>query len=609
MKKTSNSLLKTSPANRMVKTGRGAVALVLLQVATLVSVSTFTLGLPSTAWSLPFKTKEFAVASPSPYSASAANEIAAAGGNVFDQAVAVALAMAVTHPYYASIGGGGFAVLRRHNPTGPATFDVIDFREVAPEATSRETFLGKDPKAATDGGLASGVPGVPAGLWEVHKKYGKIAWKKLFAPAIRLAEKGFPVSGEWAHLTERNFESFNETGKKVFGRAEVDKSVKPAKTTYVPRLAGETLKQPKLAKALKLMRDRGVQAFYTGVVAKDIVKTVADTGGVMSANDLKTYTAVWRLPLRRSWRGYDLALMPPPSSGGLIIAQALELVDRMEAKSGIPQSLSAPEAHLWGEALKLAFSARGQMGDPMETDSMAKLSTKLLEPARLDRLAKLFSPDRAIEVKSSKSPDIKEVLLAPATKEKTETTHFSLADKDGNAVAWTTTLNGSYGSSVVTDEFGIAMNDEMDDFATQPGVPNQYGLIQGEANAVAPKKRPLSSMSPTIIEKDGQFFATVGAPGGPRIPSAVFQAIVRTITQGADAEEAVTQPRVHHQFLPDTLVYDAKKVAPEVLAKLQSFGHKTEGSWIAKVYLVKRNADGTVEAAADPRGEAAAGGR
>lgn len=560
------------------------------------------------ALALPYKTKEFAVASPSPYSASAANEIAAAGGNVFDQAVAVALAMAVTHPYYASIGGGGFAVLRRQNPNGPSTLDVIDFRETAPAATNRDSFMGKDPKAATDGGLASGVPGVPAGLWEVHRKYGKIRWNKLFAPAIRLADKGFPVSGEWASQTKHNFEAFNEAGKQIFGRTVLDKS-KPPKKYYEPLQAGDILKQPKLGKALKLMRDKGVSAFYTGAIAKDIAKTVEETGGVMTTADLKSYTAVWRTPLRRSWRGYDLALMPPPSSGGLIIAQGLELVDRLEAKLGVPASLSAPEAHLWGEALKLSFAARGQMGDPLSTNSMNDLATKLLEPARLDRLAKLVQSDRAIEVKSTKSKDLKEILEAPATKEKTETTHFSLADREGNAVAWTTTLNGSYGSSVVSKEFGVAMNDEMDDFATQPGIPNQYGLIQGEANAVAAGKRPLSSMSPTIIEKDGQFFATLGAPGGPRIPSAVFQTIIRIITQGADAEEAVTQPRVHHQFLPDSLVYDAKKMAPEVLAKLQNFGHKTDGAWIAKVYLVKRTSDGLLEAAADPRGEAASGGR
>ena len=292
----------------------------------------------------------------------------------------------------------------------------------------------------------------------------------------------------------------------------------------------------------------------------------------------------------------------------LIIAQALEPVDCFEKKHGVPGSLSSAEAHLWGEALKMSFAPRGQMGDPMQSNSMAELSARLLDPARLDRLTKLFDNDRALVVKKSKSEDLQPTAPA-ATDEKKETTHFSIADKYGNAVSFTVTLNGSYGSGMVSEKFGIAMNDEMDDFATQPGVPNQYGLIQGEANAVEPGKRPLSSMSPTIIEKDGRFVAAVGAPGGPRIPSAVFQVIVRTIAQGLDAEEAVHLPRVHHQFLPDTLVYDARKVSPDVLSKLKSFGHETSGSWIAKTYLVKMNSDGLLEAAADPRGEAASGGK
>lgn len=573
--------------------------------------SVFSIGLtnPNSASALPYQSTRFAVASPSPYSAGVANEIAAGGGNVFDQAIGVALAMAVTHPYYASLGGGGFAVLRKQNPGAASTLDVIDFRETAPGAATREIFVGKDAKAATDGGLASGIPGVPAGLAAIHKKYGKTPWKKLFAPAIRLAEKGFPVSGEWASQTKDNFTAFNKSGQKIFGRTLVDKTTKPATETYSPLLPGDLLKQPKLAKALKLMRDRGASAFYTGAIAKDIVKTVADTGGIMTSDDLKNYAVEWRAPLRRSWRGYDFALMPPPSSGGLIIAQGLELLDRVEKKIGVAAPLSAEEAHAWAESLKLAFAARGQMGDPMKTNSMNDLATRVLEPARLDRLAKLVQSDRAIEVKSNRSADLKEIQITPSADEKTETTHFSLADADGNAIAWTTTLNGSYGSGVVSEQFGIALNDEMDDFATQPGKPNQYGLIQGEANAVSPGKRPLSSMSPTIVEKDGQFFATLGAPGGPRIPSAVFQAIIRITTQGANAEEAVVQPRVHHQFLPDTLVYDAKKFAPEVLAKLKSYGHDTKDAWIAKVYLVKKTADGLLEAAADPRGEAAAGGR
>lgn len=575
-----------------------AVAAFLVLAITAVSTSTY---------ALPFKSRAFAVASPSPYSAGVAGEIAAVGGNLFDQTVAVALALAVTHPYYASLGGGGFAVLRKQNVGAPSTLDVIDFREVAPKATTRETFVGKGETAATDGGLASGIPGVPAGLFAIHKKYGKIAWKKLFAPAIRLADKGFPVSGEWASQTKENFASFNDAGKRIFGRTVLEK-MKPPRERLEPLQPGDVLKQPRLAKALRLMRDKGVGAFYAGPIGKDILKTIGDTGGVMTTDDLKSYAVEWRAPLRRSWRGYELALMPPPSSGGLIIAQALELLDRVEKKIGIPAPLSAQEAHAWGESLKLAFAARGQMGDPMGTNTMSELGTRLLQSERLDRLAKLVQSDHAIEVKSNRSPDLKEAVM-PSKSEKAETTHFSLADRDGNAVAWTTTLNGSYGSGVVSDVYGIALNDEMDDFATAPGQPNQYGLIQGEANAVAAGKRPLSSMSPTIIEKDGQFFATLGAPGGPRIPSAVYQAIIRILTQGADAEEAVVQPRVHHQFLPDKLVVDAKKFAPEVLGKLKNYGHTTEDAWIAKVYLVKRNADGVLEAAADPRGEAAAGGR
>ncbi len=583
----------------------------LIALPTTVVVLTSVLLSSSDVWALPYKTKEFAVASPSPFSAGVANEIAAGGGNVFDQAIAVALAMAVTHPYYASLGGGGFAVLRKQNGDGPSTIQVIDFREVAPSATHRETFVGKDPKSATDGGLASGVPGVPAGLAAIHQKYGKIGWKKLFAPALRLAEKGFAVSGEWDTLTTQNFESFNGAGKRAFGRTVLEKS-KPPREHYEPLHAGDILKQPKFARALRLLRDQGAAAFYTGAIAKDIVKTIGETGGVISLADMKNYAAVWREPLRRKWRGYDLALMPPPSSGGLIIAQGLELLDRIEKKIGVPAALSGNEAHAWGESLKLAFAARGQMGDPMATTLMTDLAAKLLDSARLDRLAKLVQDDRAIEVKSNRSTDLKEatsVAPAPAANEKTETTHFSLADREGNAVAWTTTLNGTYGSGMTSDIYGIAMNDEMDDFATQPGKPNQYGLIQGEANAVASGKRPLSSMSPTIIEKDGQFFASLGAPGGPRIPSAVFQTIIRIIAQGADAEEAVTQPRVHHQFLPDKLVYDGKRFAPEVLKKLKDFGHALDAAWIAKVYLVKRSPDGLLEAAADPRGEAAAGGR
>lgn len=560
-------------------------------------------------WALPFRSQEFAVASPSPFSAAVANEIAKAGGNTFDQTVAIALAMAVTHPYYAALGGGGFAVIRKQVSPTEATTDVIDFREVAPKATTRETFIGKDAKTATDGGLASGVPGVPMGLFEIHRKFGKLPWKKLFAPAIRLAESGFPVSGEWVSQTDSQFDAFNPAGRLVFGK----QATLNRKVMLVQLKPGDILKQPLLAKALRLIRDKGVKEFYSGSIAKDIIETNKQTGGVMTMDDLRSYSVVWRKPITRTWRGYTLSLMPPPSSGGLIIAQGLELLDRIEAKHGVGAPMSAKEAHLWGEALKLSFAARGMMGDPGTGNSMNELADKLLQPERLDRLAALTSKEDAIEVKSTRSKDLKEILeqtpSAQAKNEKTETTHFSVADRDGNAVAFTVTLNGSYGSSVVTEKYGIAMNDEMDDFATSPGQPNQYGLIQGEANAVGAGKRPLSSMSPTIIEKDGKFVATLGAPGGPRIASAVYQAIVRLLSQNADAEFAVNAPRVHHQFLPDTLFYDASRFSPDVISILKKYGHKTQETWVAKVYVVKATKDGLLEAASDPRGEAAAGGR
>ncbi len=561
----------------------------------------------NSAIALPYKSQEFAIASPSPYAASVANEISVTGGNLFDQAVAVALSMAVTHPYYASLGGGGFAVIRKQVPNEAATVEVLDFREVAPKAASRNLFVGKDPKASTDGGLASGVPGVPAGLFDLHRKYGKLPWKKLFAPAIRLAEKGFPVSGEWAFQTKSQFESFNSAGKRIFGRTVVDK-MKPGQRRTEPMLPGDILQQPGLANALKILRDQGIKPFYEGAIAKDIIDIITQTGGIMSRDDLKSYRTIWRTPLKRQWRSYDIYLLPPPSSGGLIISQALELVDRFERLHGVPESLTSTEAHFWGEALKMAFASRGQMGDPLQSAAMAELSEKLLDPTRLEKLAKMFESSRALDIKKLKSVDL--VSLEPSPREeKKETTHFSIADKFGNAVSLTVTLNGSYGSSMVSDKFGITMNDQMDDFATQPSVPNQYGLIQGEANSVAPGKRPLSSMSPTIIEKDGRFVAAVGAPGGPRIPSAVFQIILRSLAQGLDAEEAVHLPRVHHQFLPNTLYYDARKISPDVLSKLSSYGHETKSSWIGKGYLVKLNPEGLLEAAADPRGEAAAGGK
>lgn len=566
-----------------------------------------------------------AIASPSPYSASVALEIMKAGGNLIDQAIAVELALAVTHPYYAALGGGGFAVIRTQ-PKGSDEFEttVLDFREVAPLKTSRDLFKGKDAEAASTGGLAVAVPGVPAGLWAMHVQFGKLKWKRLFGPALKLAKEGFPVSGEWARLTKAEMKNFNSAGKKLFSpreRGSTQPSLRP----------GDIHRQPELAKALELFRDRGAQGFYQGPVAQDLVESIRASGGVLTAEDLKSYTPVWRKPLTKEWRGFRLHLMPLPSSGGLIVAQGLELYDRLINLFPKTVPRSAGDLHFIAESLKLAFASRGSLGDPTSDEARFEIESKLLDAKRLDRLASLVCPqshgsektkcvskdgsNATLKVETLKTLDFVDPLSQdeghPLNPESTETTHFSIADKDGNAVAFTVTLNGSYGSGVVTHRFGIALNDEMDDFAARPGQPNQYGLVQGEANAIRPGRRPLSSMSPTIIEKGNSLFAVLGAPGGPRIASAVFQGALRLMAHNANPEEAVQWPRVHHQFLPDQLFLEQSRTAPELIDSMKSMGHQVsdKDSWVAKLYAIKMEPDGLLKAAADPRGEGYSGGQ
>lgn len=558
------------------------------------------------AAALPHQSQKMAIAAPGPHAVAAAQEIARKGGNVFDQAIAAALSLSVTHPYYAAFGGGGFAVLRVKKSDGQSLVTTFDFREMAPAAATRDQFVKAGEKSSTQGGLASGVPGIPAGLEAIHKAHGKLKWRTLFAPALRLAEQGHAVSGEWVMATQDAWPEFNKAAQQIFGRVVLDKS-RPPRERYEVLTAGDIIKQPRLAKALKLFRDRGARAFYQGEIGRDVVSSVQAAGGNMTLEDLKNYKVVQRAPVQLKWRGHDLYFMGLPSSGGLVASQALQLIDRLEQKHGVPAARSAEEAHMWGEALKLAFASRMRLGDVDSNPQLQDIQTQLFAGDRLDRLAGLFSPKSVIVPLKSKSPDLRES-LAPATKTTGETTHFSIADAEGQAVAMTLTMNENYGSGVVTEKFGVVMNDQMDDFATRPGEPNQFGLIQGSANEVLPGRRPLSSMTPVIVERDGEFAMTAGAPGGPRIISGVTQAVLRVITQNADAEAAVTLPRVHHQFLPETLMHDPGRFAPEVLAKLRALGHELTEGRVAKVYVVRRTRDGLLEAAADPRGEAASGG-
>lgn len=517
------------------------------------------------------------IAGPSPHAVEVGKEIARRGGNVVDVAIGVELSLAVTHPYYGSLGGGGLALVRMGEKT-----EALDFRETAPSAVDSSTFKGKGPETSVDGGLAVAIPGIPAGLWALHQRYGKLPWPTLFASALRLAERGFEVSGEWVKNTNDTKARFNPAGLKYFFRAK-GVGLKP----------GDTLKQPKLARALKAFSKNGPKGFYEGSVARDLVSTVRQAGGAITEADLRGYKVRWLEPLTANVEGYKFFLMPPPSSGGVVLSQALRLIEKLKLKE--KKSLSVDELHLLAEIMKLTYRSRMVLGDP---DFVKNPLSQLLSQEYIDSLAQLIDLKTSVRI---------EPLAAPQP-EHEQTTHFSVMDGAGNAVAMTITLNGTYGSAVVTDRFGIALNNEIDDFTTHPGQPNQYGLIQGEANLVRPGARPLSSMSPTLVEKSGRVILTVGSPGGPKIISAVLQVIYRNLLQDFDIDQAIQAPRVHHQFLPDVVMIDARKFSPDVLDLLTARGHRIEPAMPAKVYGVRRKDDGLLSGAFDSRGEGAAGG-
>jgi gamma-glutamyltranspeptidase / glutathione hydrolase len=516
-------------------------------------------------------------AGPSPWATEIVREIHRKGGNVVDATVAVALSLAVTAPYYGSLGGGGFAVVKMGTE-----IKALDFREVAPARADENLYLDKPANASVDGGLAVGIPGVPAGLWEMHKRHGKLKWNQLFDGAIRLAEDGFLVSGEWVRLTNASRSRFNPEGLKLV-TAKDGAALKP----------GDRLRQPQLARLLRDLRQQGPKAFYEGAVAQDILSTVNGSGGVFTAGDLKNYSTRWLEPLRANYRGYTLHLMPPPSSGGVVIAQALNLMERVKIHSYEP--LSVDELHHLIEVMKLSFRGRSRLGDPDFTKNPVD---ELLGEEAISKMAGLIKKDRAIEVEKLKEPP----------QEQQNTTHFSIVDSKGNAVSLTTTLNGNWGSGLITPKFGVALNNEMDDFTTRPGQPNMFGLIQGESNKVRAGARPLSSMSPTIVEKDGQTVLALGSPGGPRIITGVLQVFYRSMNQSFDIDQAIQAPRVHHQFLPNTVYTDALKLPPETLTALRQRGHKIETGSTAKVYGVVKTLEGILQGAADARGEGASGG-
>jgi len=526
-----------------------------------------------------------AVVSAHPIASKVGLEILKKGGNAVDAAIATSWALAVVYPAAGNLGGGGFMVARLSDGREIA----IDYRETAPGNAHRDMYIDPDGTARTDksqdGHLSSGVPGTVAGLIE-GLQYAKLTFKELIQPAIDLAELGFAVS-------KREASSLNSLQDEL----KQFNTIMPIFVRDNPWKEGDTLVQKDLANTLKRIRDKGARGFYEGKTARLIVEEMRRGGGIISRNDLKNYKARSRTPHQFTYKGYRVLSMPMPSSGGVLLHQMMKMIEeRNIATMGFHSPASV---QLMTEVERRAFADRARfMGD---ADFYKVPVAEITNDVYLKTRMKDFDTTRA-----NVSREIKPGLVPGY--ESTETTHLSVMDKYGNAVAITTTLNNSYGSKTVVGGAGFFLNDEMDDFSIKPGVPNMYGAIGGEANAIVPGKRMLSSMTPTIVLKENQPFMVVGTPGGTTIPTSVFQTLVNIIEFELSAEDAVYKPKFHHQWLPDTL--DVEKGFPrQVLDILAQKGYIfKERSSIGRTELILVRPDGKFEAIADIRGEDSAEG-
>lgn len=521
------------------------------------------------------------VVSAHPQSSRIGVQILKKGGNAVDAAVATEFALAVCFPEAGNIGGGGFMVIRTSNRKA----EVIDFRETAPLLASQDMFLNKTGNVSeglsTDSHLASGVPGTVDGMINVHSKYGNLPFREVIQPAIDLAERGFPITNDQAEDLNSNRKQFLERN-----------SCRPAFVKDSIWREGDILIQNDLAETLKRIRDFGRDGFYSGKTAHLIVKEMKRGKGIMSLQDLKEYKSILRVAITSDYKGYKIITVSPPSGGGIILIQLFEMVEPYPLKEWGFHSLRT--IHLMAEAERRAFADRSEyMGDPgfMKINSNQLTNKKYIHLRMSTFDAKRASPSLEIQPGS------------PGAYTSEETTHFSVVDAKGNAVSATTTLNGTFGSSIVVDSAGFLLNNQMDDFSIKPGFPNMYGLVGGETNSIQPGKRMLSSMTPTIVEKEGKLFLVAGSPGGSTIPTSVFQVITNVIDFEMNIQDAVNAGRFHHQWLPDWISYEKNAIDSITGQELMVMGHQLkERSSIGSVNAIMILPDGKIAGGADKRG-------
>ncbi len=532
------------------------------------------------------------VASAHPQATKAGVDALRSGGNAVDAAVAVGLTLGVVDGHNSGIGGGCFMMIRLAN----GEFVLLDGREKAPSKAHRDMFL-RDGKADTEmsqtGALASGVPGEIAVFDYAVKNHGKKAFAELLLPAAKLAEEGFPLNPIYA--------------SRLKSTAGILERFPASKAVFLPDgkplQKGELLRQVDLGKTYRAMAEHGADWFYRGPFAKLTEDWMLTNGGIMTAQDFADYRIEIRKPIRSKFRQYDLVSFPPPSSGGVHVAQMLQILEHFDLKS----FGEAQRRHVIAEAMKLAFADRAHwLGDP----AFAKVPRNLVSVEYAASLAKKIDVEKAGKVETHGTPrDATTVLFGDEASDDRHTTHFSVVDKDGNWVSCTATVNTGFGSKVIIPGTGVLMNNEMDDFSAQPNVANYFGLIGAEANAVAPGKRPLSSMSPTIVLQNGEPIIAVGAAGGPRIITCVLQELIFMLELGMTPMQAVAEPRFHHQWFPQELMYE-KQVSRDLVESLEKKGHKMkELTSSSTSHIVAKNPAGPgFIGAADPRGDGSSEG-